>query len=111
MRFSFPSPKKQSAELSGDQNGDSVATVFINGRPVGLSSARTQKRSRPSTPAPKTTNRPSGEMRGQLPEMKGGPIVKWVRTGRGGAARNGCTHAAMVIAVLAIAIPATQRHA
>ena len=38
--------------LSGDQNGDSVAVVFISGRPASSSSARSQNRLRPSTIAP-----------------------------------------------------------
>ena len=52
IRFSFPASKKQSVVLSGDQNGDSVAVVFISGRPFGSSRARIQKRFRPSTMAP-----------------------------------------------------------
>src|SRR5262245_43381357 len=110
MRFSFPSAKKHSVELSGDQNGDSLALVFISGRPLMLSSARTQNRSRPSTIAPKTTKRPSGEMRGQLPDVNGGPTVKCVRIVRGAALTSGCRHNAIDIAAAASATPATHRH-
>src|SRR5262245_3084156 len=110
MRFSFPSAKKHRAELSGDQNGDSLAVVFISGRPLMLSSARTENRSRPATIAPKTTNRPSGETRGQLPEVNGGPTVKWVRIGRGAALARGCSHNAIGIAAAASATLVTHRH-
>ena len=37
------------ADLERIAGGDSVAVVFINGRPCTSSNARTQKRSRPST--------------------------------------------------------------
>ena len=106
MRFSFPSAKKQSASPFGDQNGDSLAVVFINGHPVSCSIARTQKRSRPSTNAPKTTNRPFGDTRGQLPAVYGGPMVKCV-TGGMGAAVCADVHAAKTSdAASTIAAPA-----
>ena len=65
--FSLPSAKNAIIRLSGDQNGVSVAVVFIKGRPSSESSGLTQSRFRPSTPVPNTISRPSGDSRGQLP--------------------------------------------
>src|SRR3954471_2858899 len=88
-RFNFPSAKKQSVDPSGDQNGDSLAFVFMSGQPVTAPSGRIQNRSRPSTIAPNTTKRPSGDTRGQLPDVRGGPTVKCVSSERAESAREG----------------------
>src|SRR3954467_3783803 len=107
-RFSFPSAKKHSVDPSGDQNGDSLAFVFISGQPATASSGRIQNRSRPSTIAPNTTKRPSGDTRGQLPDVKGGPIVKCVSREGGASEREG--HDAIVTDTIVTINPATAIH-
>src|SRR5262245_39765810 len=73
--LSFFSAKNAIDFESGDQNGVSPALVSSSGCPSSDASGWIHRTCLPSTLVPYTIMRPSGETRGQLSVLYGGPIV------------------------------------